>query len=310
MPAPKRRDEEEEESTEEADSEGSGSSGERTFTQKQLNDILAGHKRELRKELDLYRKENEELKQRLSDHEDSLLEVVGGPERVQEFIDSGGLEGAFEDGDGDEDGYYGDDGEVVDGGVHPVNAESVQTLIRGMNKRHQAMLASLNKRLEQEIKVREDLERKGLERERDRALTEALVKNNVVDVNAGVKLLRDQMEYDPDKEAWLFKTKDGLFMQPDEGVADSLPDFLRRPMGGPGGSGSRGANGNVNKVQSELTRKQEELKGLEAKAQRTGNSEDIAKFQRANREIKDLQSSLTGNAGTNRTPANQAPTGR
>jgi hypothetical protein len=233
-------------------------------------------------------KDLQDLKSRLDQEsksrgelEDMLIEAAGGEEAVERFMQTGELD---DDGTGNE-GVNIDSDE--DGGIPIEGAESVQALVNGITKRHRAEMDAIRKRLDREIETRENLEKTRLEQDRDAMLADALVKNDVVDVGAGVKLFRDSMEYDGDLSKWRFKSKDGLYLDPDAGIAETLPDWMRKPMTGGGGSGSRGSSPGV--AASTLTRKQAELGELEKRAKQTGNQNDIMSYQKATREIKELQ---------------------
>jgi len=262
------------------DPEGGAGEGSKTFTQDELNKILAEHKRGLQKELqDLKTRLDGETKSR-GELEDMLIEAAGGEEAVDRFMQTGELDA---DGDRSRNVNVDDDEE---GGIPIEGAESIQALVNGINKRHRAEMDAIRKRLDKEIETRENLETTRLEQDRDAMLADALVKNDVVDVGAGVKLFRDSMEYDEDLTKWRFKSKDGLYLDPDAGIAESLPDWMRKPMTGTGGSGSRGSSPGV--TASQLTRKQAELAELEKKAKATGNQNDIMVYQKTSREVKEL----------------------
>jgi len=259
---------------------GGGGDSNKTFTQDDLNRILAEHKRSMQKELqDLKSRLDQESKSR-GDMEDMLIEAAGGEEAVERFMETGEL-----DNDGGYDESVNIDGDD-EGGIPIEGAESVQALVNGITKRHRAEMEAIRKRLDKEIETRENLETVRLEQDRDAMLADALVKNNVVDVGAGVKLFRDSMEYDEDLSKWRYKSKDGLYLDPDAGIAESLPDWMRKPMTGSGGSGSRGSSPGV--AASMLTRKQSELAELEKKAKSSGNQNDIMSYQKASREVKEL----------------------
>jgi hypothetical protein len=259
--------------------------GERKFTQAEVNKMMAQHKRQMQTELkELKTKMGEESEAR-EELEDMLIEAAGGEEVVDYYMKHGELPpDDTKDDDDDDEGlvHYSDDAGIE-------GADSVESLIKGIQKRADTKVQSLEKKLEKEIEYREDLEQKRLEQDRDQLLADALVKNNVVDVKAGLKLFRENMEFDPEEESWKFKTDEGLYMDPGAGLAESLPDWLRKPMGGPGGSGARGSSPSV--MQTQLQNKKKQLGELGKKAQSTGDARDIAEWQRLNREVKDLETS-------------------
>lgn len=273
--------------------------GDRKFTQAEVNKMMAQHKRQLQERLkELEDKFSEESSAR-EELEDMLIEAAGGEEVVDYYMEHGELPPDMQEGDEEDDGdaeydergrriQYEDDESGIEG------AESVDALVRGIQKRADRRVQSLEKRLEQEIGYREQLEQRRLEQDRDQMLADALVKNNVVDVRAGLKLFRDNMEYDPDEQSWKFKTEEGLYMDPGSGLAESLPDWLRKPMGGPGGSGARGSTPSMS--QTQLQNKKKNLGELEKKAHSSGDARDIAEWQRLNREVKELESTSGGQA--------------
>jgi len=282
--------------------DGGGSSGDgdggKTFTQEQLNHLLAEHKRGLQSKLD-------GLEKRLGDYEDMLIEAAGGEEAVNHFMETGELpEGEEGDDDGGGEYYTDERGQPIDlsqlspeeaGALGIEGATDVSALVRGIQQRHSRELNAIKTRLDKEIQRREEVEQRNLESQRDQLLADALVKNNVIDVSAGLKLFRENMELDPDEGKWRFKTKDGLYMDPDTGIAETLPDYLRKPMTG-GGSGARGS-APASVVASQLARKKEELKNLQDQATRSGNQQDIARWQSSRREVAELETSQGNRPG-------------
>jgi hypothetical protein len=236
--------------------------------------------------------------------EDLLIEAAGGEEVVNYYMEHGELPDDADYDDGDDDGddddntFYDSKGRIVrlvddDEGIQ--GASDVESLVAGIKDRANKRIGALEKKLQQEIDKREAEETKNLEQQRDSMLAEALVKNRCVDVSAGVKLLRDNMEYDPEETTWKYKTEEGLYMEPSAGVAEQLPDYLRESaLPGKGGSGSRGGQPGV--AATDLEKKKEQLSALQQKATRSGDQRDVAAWQRLNREVKEIEQSQSNPA--------------
>jgi hypothetical protein len=259
------------------------------FTKEQVQQMLEDQSKKFEAKLTQFNGLLEQEQKARHDLEDVLIEAAGGEEAVKHFMDTGELpEGEGDEGEGEEGegGYYVlDENDPSLEGIQ--GAENLEQLIRGMQKRHTRELDAVQRKLEATEEKREALELKRRENKRDQLLSDALVKNDVIDVNAGLKLLRENMEYDGDEDTWRYKTKEGMFMETDAGVAEELPDWLRKPMGGTGGSGARGTGTRVGASRLDALRK--EVAVAEKKAQGTGASLDISTWQAKNRELQEAQ---------------------
>lgn len=270
-----------------------------TFTRAQVDSIVKKAVKELNGQLRELTQKVEESDTGRKEMEDLLIQAAGGEDAIEHFMETGQLPdddgGDYDEDDDDDSGgqvFVDEDGNQF--GI--VGADDMESYVKGLNTRHQRQMEAINRKLEKEIAERQELEKGRLHDERDRLLSDALIKNDVVDVKAGLKLFRDSMEYDEDERAWKFKSDEGLYMEPTSGLAEALPDFLRKTMTGPGGSGSRGSSPGV--VQGQLQNKKKELADLASRAKSSGDARDIGQWQKLNREVKELEAESSGAATT------------
>lgn len=108
--------------------------------------------------------------------------------------------------------------------------------IEMLEKKHRDQIAALEKRLNDEAAARQEEQKRRLQVERDKMLSEAL-NGQCLDQTGGVRYFMPQIEYDDDSQAWMFRTKNGNLVSIAEGVAAEMPDWLK-PASVRGGSGS------------------------------------------------------------------------
>lgn len=237
----------------------------RLFSQEDVNRIMAEHKRSLQAE-------NVVLK-------DQLGTLVKGQEAMQRQWEE--LQSAISEVAGDDAADLDADD---DGAGRGADTDSeINKRLAWLQKKHQQELDSLRAVVEQERKLRTDAEQRRLLTERDSALQEALAANDVVSLEGGMKFFRDNLYYDEDAVRWKYKAKDGLTFDVKDGIAEELPDWLKKPSTSKGGSGSQAALVNA------IDGKAGEIKAAQERAARTGDPNDIAVYQRKKRELSELQ---------------------
>lgn len=105
--------------------------------------------------------------------------------------------------------------------------------------RHAREMEALKNQLSSLSQEKDNERKKRLETERTSELTRALQKADCLDIQAGLKLYRDDCEYDTTDERWYFRTKAGGVVSVEDGIAEALPSYLKRPQLSGGGSGSQ-----------------------------------------------------------------------
>jgi hypothetical protein len=239
-----------------------GSDG-KMFSQEDVNRMMAEHKRTLQAENVALKDQVTGLSTQWEEFQSMLQEVAGETGTSTSDNDYSSLEGE------DHDDASGDD--------------EVTKRLQWLQKKHQQELDALRSTVEQEKKLRQDAEERRLITERDSALQEALAANDVVSMEGGMKFFRDNLEYDKDGSQWRYRAKDGLTFNIKDGIAEELPDWLKKPSSAKGGSGSQAA------LINEIDALGNTVKAAQDRAAHSGDPNDIAVYQRAKRELADLQ---------------------
>lgn len=238
--------------------QGTGTA-EKTFTQDQLNSILADHKRTLQSENAGLKDQIGTLSKQWEEFQTMLTSMVG-----------------------EEEGDEGEDG--ADPLVAGADDDEINKRLAWLQKKHEQELSALRGTVENEKKLRMDAEERRKLTERDSQLADALLKNDVVSLEGGMKYFRDNLYHDETSSKWKYRAKDGLTFDIDEGIREELPPWLRKPSTTSGGSGSASA------ISSALEMKSAEVAEAQKRANQTGSPTDIAVYQRKKREHSDLQS--------------------
>ena len=119
-------------------------------------------------------------------------------------------------------------------------------------------------------------------------LMDALNKNRCIDLDVGVKIFREQVEYDAATRDYKFKRKDGTVVSILDGITEEIPAYLVQSATDGGGSGATGGRQVVTDQQLQGLRTKLEAAHLQAK--KTGNMRDVQIVQRLEREIKQAES--------------------
>lgn len=264
----------------------------KTFTQEEVNAMLADNKRGLQSE-------NDKLKQQLKDQ-------MNEREAFEQMIVEAAEEQGLNPDDFDEDGaYHGPDldeeeedddpaaGEGEDDGVpRGANPPEVERIVRGLTKKFDRQLQSMQQALDKEKQARQTAEEAGILKERDAMLASILNNLDVVDSEGAKRFFLPQLEYDADTGSWLYEMKDGLRVAPEKGIADELPTWLKKPQT-TGGAGSRpGSTQNLGRTR--VAELEEKFKAAEAEARKNpGSPEVVQAFSTARREYEAAKKQVT-----------------
>src|SRR6266446_4497815 len=183
----------------------------------------------------------------------------------------------------------------VKGKAEQASSEEIAALRRQLSK--------MGKQMEEmQGVVRSHQETAEMEREmrlasqRDQLLTKALQEAGVLPdaIDAGLKLFRDNVVYDEDKEEFFFEEdKTGVKLPMSEGVKDNMPNYLKATSVKTGGSGGRGSQASVLLDQSRAS-----LAKLHEQAKKTGSEADIASYHAAKKKLMEQEKVQSGEKGT------------
>jgi len=127
-------------------------------------------------------------------------------------------------------------------------------------------------------------------------LAQALSAANCIDVTGGIRYFAPQLKY-VEGQGWRFVPRDiddpeddTQYLSIEEGVKREIPSYLVRSAVSHGGSGSVGPS--TKDLHSRMNELRGQLEQLAALASRTGTSRDIARYQRAKRELAELEKQL------------------
>lgn len=239
-----------------------------------------------------------QLQQGLEQQQGAFDELV---DAIAKAVDEGGEEEGEE---GDEPEEEEEDAPVVKGKAEQASTEEIATLRRQIAKmgkqmeEMQGVVKGHQEAAEQEREMR-------LASQRDQLLTQALQESGVLPdaMDAGLKLFRDNVVYDEDKDEFLFEEdKTGVKLPISEGVKDNMPNYLKASQVKAGGSGSRGSQINVLLDQSRSS-----LAKLHDQAKKTGSEADIAAYHAAKKKLIEQEKTATG--GEKGTPAPRSDKG-
>ena len=262
--------------------EGPGAGGgSRTYTQEEFNHHMGGLRRNFDKQMLA-------LTQRLDERDNDFNELV---EALSEAV-------------GDEENTGGADDEEPEEPVedaanvtrHNVDNDEVARLRSSMNKMNR-QLEQVQNQLKSEQAARESEHQKRLDTERDSLITQALTEGGAIAVKDGIKLFRDGVVYDQDKERWWYiEPETGAKLDIIPGIKENIPDYMKPSKMKTGGSGGRGSRLAEQKAQSERN-----LATLKDRAAKTGSPQDINEYMAEKKRV-----ASEANAQVNR-PGGQGP---
>lgn len=241
----------------------------RSYTQEEFDRHMAGMRRKHQAEMDEMRSEMQQLSGGFNELIEALSEAVGDE-------DAEGEEGEYDQAEEDQE----DDAPPPTRARRGDQNEEVAYLQSQMRKMQKNM-EIMQKRLEEEQQAREEELIMRLETERDAQIAKVLQENKAVSVEGGLKYFRDMMEYDPDKEKWVFiEPETGAKLDIGEGIRDSMPDWLKESTAKRGGSGGRGSQ------QAQLlAQRQNKLTELETAARKDPSPANIAAYQNYKKQL-------------------------
>lgn len=246
------------------DKKGSGDSEkkESLFTQEQVNQMMASHKKGLQAAAVSNDKKIAELTSQLSDMKDLISKYAPKDPELKNPDDD-------------------PDAKLTD-------IELADKRLEYERKKNKAALEASEKKALEITKKLEETEQRRLSAEKDRFLDEALVKARCLDNKMGKRMFREQMEYDPESNEWYFMSLEGVRMTPEEGIENDLPDYLRRAQSktGSGGKSPKAV------LESALTKQKDEVQDLKSRAQKSGNDTDLARLLQGERKLRQLESEL------------------
>ena len=147
---------------------------------------------------------------------------------------------------------------------------------------------STKKMAEEERSARVLAEKARAEAVRDTELASALTAVDCVDIHAGIKLLGDQVNWDEKTKRFLYTMKDGKKMPVREGVAAEIPPWLQKASSQDGGSGSGGSRGAPS--DREIQQLESDLQAAQANVSRSGGREDaVTQVITAKRRLKEAK---------------------
>jgi hypothetical protein len=263
-----------------------GQQTEKTFTQDQINKMLAEHKRGLKNEL-------ETLKNTLSDKDSTIQELQAAQEQINatlaELSKAAAEKGAK---------VNIDTNKPLQDIVREM-AEKVtgyEGTIKELKGEFGKRIEDLESNLEKESSLRQIAEEEALVSERDMVLQRALAKSGCIDMEVGLKLFEDCCEIDDETgEWWVVNDKTGEEWPLLEGVGKMLPNYLKRPVTDQGGAGSRGSGMPMSEIERSKSRVSEidgEMKSLQDEYQKKRSPNILAKVQNLMRERNELLRNL------------------
>jgi DNA repair exonuclease SbcCD ATPase subunit len=193
------------------------------------------------------------------------------------------------------------------GGGGGPETEEVASLRRQLGKMSKQMEEMQNIIVQREETASEERELR-LASERDALLAQALQESGVLPnaIDAGLKLFRDNIYYDEDRDEFVFvEDKTGVKLPIEEGVKDNMPDYLKASSVKQGGSGGRGSQANV-----VLEQARQRLGQLEKAARTTGAEADIAAYHAAKKNLASLEKERVGGPPSGGGAPPQQPTPR
>jgi len=274
-----------------------------TFTQEQVNSMVADAKRGLQSE-------NEALKGQLKEasglnQEFETMVVEAAREQgidPDDFDEEGNYhgpdldEGEEEEGEELEAGAEGEEADEGGDGLARGNPPQIARVVRSMRRKHEREMEALRRELDKEKEVRMQADERSKITRLNSTISDILGKLDVVDIEGAKRYFMPQIEFEESEDGgdFVFKTKDGLLVPLDKGLADELPPYLKRPATA-GGAGSRGSSmgvGPTGRV-AKLDQVKAQVAELETKARKTGNPQDVQAHMSAVKEMQKLEKAAT-----------------
>lgn len=226
-----------------------------TFTQEQVNRMMADHKRTLQTE-------NQRLQQQAQTQQNQITQLT---ERLDQMAV------------GNPPAKKPKDDPETQGRIELLQRQHTQekTALQGQ-------VDELTKRLDKEVLKRREVER-------DKLLSEALSSAQCIDITAGTRYFLPQIKFSDEFDDWRFTTKAGNPVTITEGVVAELPDFLKPASVRNGGSGTTTGNAKNAVQKKRFSEAKDKLEKLEAQARQSGKQHDLLAFQRQKKVVAELE---------------------
>jgi hypothetical protein len=260
----------------------------KTFTQADLNRIMANERRTFEKKL-------RGLEVKLENQGSQFAELMGA---LEEYVGD-----EAQGGDADEEDEDApparervpssvDRREPTDDRDAPGESPDVRTL-KSRIKRMEREQEQMRETLQQEREAREQSEMMRLETERDASLVKELQAAKCVSVEGGLRHFREMLRYNPEKERWYFIEPDtGAPLEIKEGVSEYMPDYLKESPMKRGGSGGRGSS----PAAAALAQKQSEVARLKDQAEKSPTNTNIQAYRNAQRSLTESREAVGAGA--------------
>jgi chromosome segregation ATPase len=162
-----------------------------------------------------------------------------------------------------------------------------------LQKQYDRQISALQQSLDQEKQARERAELARKQGERDRLLDEALTSARCLDMKAGRRFFGPQIEWDDLDQKWMFKTEKGNLVEIADGVAEEMPDYLKPPVMGSGGSGSQSGSPRVAAKRAELEKLRKDLESAKRKVSQSPNDNTLVlTVTQLKKKIQQLESEI------------------
>lgn len=269
-------------------------STERTFTQAELNSILASHKRELQTKIEGSDKELSALRDAVKGHEEKVASI---DMMLRSFLPE----------EEEVDPFEVDDPRLAEALKPPAwaktasdkalwrNLKKTQLVVGDRDKALQDQLKDLEgkataadarwKKAEEREQAAENKRRETLKRE---TLTTIHTKGDGVDLRAVQRYFADDLVFSEKADAWLYRTAGGDLVDPlgTDGPLKDFPAFLKKSSVQNGGSGSGGQHHQA--PESELAAAKKDMEHWQELGQK-GNRQAISRYQEAKRRVSLLE---------------------
>ena len=276
-------------------------SAERTFTQAELNSILAGHKRELQTKIEGSDRELATLRDSVKGYEEKVASI---DTMLKSILPE----------EEEADPFEVDDPRLAEALKPPAWAKTAsdkalwrtlkktQMVVGDRDKVLQDQLKELEgkataadarwKKAEERELAAETKRRETLKRE---TLTTIHTKGDGVDVKAVQRYFADDLVFSEKDDAWLYRTAGGDLVDPlgPDGPLKDFPDFLKKSYVQNGGSGSRGQHHQA--PEGELAAAKKDMDHWQELGQK-GNRQAVARYQEAKRRVHLLEQQVNKGA--------------
>jgi hypothetical protein len=173
-------------------------------------------------------------------------------------------------------------------------SDDVQGQINILTERHRREAEQLAAKIEDLTTKLTDQTKRRLETERDKEVTEGLNNAGCTDLKMGKRWAAPQVVYDEVDGRWVFELEKGGVVTIAEGIAEELPDYLKKARSTGGGSGSTtGSALKTSQLQQKLQAETNKLQQLREAAERAPNSGALLVYQKQKRVVEALQREAT-----------------